>query len=251
MGHTANDAANPSAEEQQAYWDERWARQKTPNDWQSRRARVILSMLRDLSLDSPRSLDLGCATGWMTKMLSEFGPAEGVDLSETAIEMAKSKYPDIPFTAGNAYEIPLTGDPVDVVVCQEVIAHVSDQPQLVRRIADVIRPGGYLIISCANKYVMDRVKDSDGIVGVGSEDPNEHIKKWLDIKGLKDLLEPYFTVTRTASVIPMGRRGWLRVINSEKLNKSLSRLIPQSRLDAFKERMGFGYTIIAVGQKKS
>ena len=207
-------------------------------------------MLGDLSLESPRILDLGCATGWMTKWLSEFGHAEGVDLSETAIAIAKSKYPDIEFTAGNLYEIPLTSEPADVVVCQEVIAHVSDQPVLIRRIADVIKPGGYLIISAANKFVMDRMRDADGVVGVGSEDPDEHIKKWLDMKDLKRLLEPHFTVIRTTSVIPMGNRGWLRILNSSKLNKAVGWLISERRLEAIKGWMGIGYSIIAIGKKK-
>ena len=36
-----------------------------------------------------------------------------------------------------------------------------------------------------NKFVMDRVRDSDGLVGVGADDPEDHIRKWLDTKGLR------------------------------------------------------------------
>ena len=179
------------------------------------------------------------------------GTAEGVDLSETAIDIARAKFPDIKYTAGDLYEIGLTNEPVDVVVCQEVIAHVSDQGLLIRRIAEVTKPGGYLVISAANKFVMERVRDSDGLVGVGDEDPEDHIKKWLDMKALKDLISADFRVLRSTSVIPIGHRGWLRLINSPRLNRALSLLIPQGRLDAAKERLGFGYSIIVVGQKKS
>ena len=213
MTNSVHNDGNPSAEAQQEYWDDRWGVQKSPNDWQQRRADAIIALLKDLPLDNPRILDLGCATGWMTKMLSELGTAEGVDLSETAIEIAKVKFPGIRYTAGDLYEIELTSEPVDVVVCQEVIAHVSDQAVLIRRIADVIKPGGYLVITAANKFVMDRVRDSDGLVGVGDEDPEDHIKKWLDMKGLKGLIAADFTVLRSTSVIPMGHRGWLRLIN--------------------------------------
>ena len=251
MTHSVHSDGNPSAEAQQEYWDERWGVQKSPNAWQQRRADAIMAILRDLPLDNPRILDLGCATGWMTKMLSELGTAEGVDLSETAIEVAKERFPGIRYTAGDLYEIELTSELVDVVVCQEVIAHVSDQAVLIRRIADVMKPGGYLVISAANKFVMDRVRDSDGLVGVGDEDPEDHIKKWLDMKGLKGLIAADFTVLRSTSVIPMGHRGWLRLINSHTLNHLVSWLIPQKRLDALKERMGLGYSIIVVGRKKS
>ena len=251
MTHSVHSDGNPSAEAQQEYWDERWGVQKSPNAWQQRRADAIMAILRDLPLDNPRILDLGCATGWMTKMLSELGTAEGVDLSETAIEVAKERFPGIRYTAGDLYEIELTSELVDVVVCQEVIAHVSDQAVLIRRIADVMKPGGYLVITAANKFVMDRVRDSDGLVGVGDEDPEDHIKKWLDMKGLKGLIAADFTVLRSTSVIPMGHRGWLRLINSHTLNHLVSWLIPQKRLDALKERMGLGYSIIVVGRKKS
>ena len=249
MGHSAKGGEEPPIEAQQEYWDERWAVQRSPNAWQSRRAQTILSMLRDLRLEQPRILDLGCATGWMTSLLSEIGSAEGVDLSQEAIAIARSRFPGIQFTAGDIYSISLTSNPVDVVVCQEVIPHVSDQSELVRRIAEVIKPGGYLIISAANKFVMDRIKDEDGIVGVGSQDPDEHIKKWLDMKGLKRLLKPYFRVVRTTSVIPMGNRGLLRIVNSPKLKQFAGMVVPPARWEALKERMGFGYSIIAVGQK--
>ena len=251
MTNSVHSDGNPSVEAQQDYWDDRWEVQKSPNAWQQRRADAIIAMLKELPLDNPRILDLGCATGWMTKMLSELGTAEGVDLSETAIEIAKERFPGIRYTAGDLYEIELTSEPVDVVVCQEVIAHVSDQAVLIRRIADVMKPGGYLVISAANKFVMDRVRDSDGLVGVGDEDPEDHIKKWLDMKGLKGLIAADFTVLRSTSVIPMGHRGWLRLINSHTLNHLVSWLIPQKRLDALKERMGLGYSIIVVGRKKS
>ena len=98
---------------------------------------------------------------------------------------------------------------------------------------------------------MERVRASDGLVGVGFEDPDEHIKKWLALRGLKRLIEPHFKVVRSTSVIPMGERGLLRIINSPKLNKALAWLISKRRVEALKEKMGFGYSVIVMGQKKS
>lgn len=187
----------------------------------------------------------------MTSRLAELGTAEGVDLSEAAIAIARSRFPGIRFTAGDLYEISLTTEPVDIVVCQEVIAHVSDPPGLIERINGVLKPGGYLVITAANKLVMDRVKFSDGIVGVGPEDPDEHIKKWPSMGDLKRLVEPSFKILHTTSVIPMGNRGILRVVNSHKLNQLLGRLVTPQRLETLKERLGFGYSIIVMGQKHS
>ena len=44
----------------------------------------------------------------------------------------------------------------DVVVSQEVIAHVPDQAAYLEKAADVLRRDGYLIITTPNKFVVDR-----------------------------------------------------------------------------------------------
>src|SRR5256885_2072840 len=68
--------------------------------------------------------------------------------------------------------------------------------------------------------------------------PREHIEHYLDMKDLKRLLRPHFRVRQATTVLPLGDAGILRLINSHKLNKTLSRLIPQRSLDALKERAG-------------
>jgi len=250
-GENETTHSDPSIESQQGYWDDRWGSQRSPNEWQTRRADAILDLLRSCPVENPRILDLGCATGWMTSRLAELGTAEGVDLSEAAIAIARSQFPGIRFTAGDLYEIPLTTEPVDIVVCQEVIAHVSDPPGLIERISGVLKPGGYLVITAANRLVMNRVRFSDGIVGVGPEDPDEHIKKWPSMGDLKRLVKTNFKILRATSVIPLGNRGILRVVNSQKLNQLLGRLVSPQRLEALKEELGFGYSIIVMGQKRS
>ena len=249
--HSGNIGGGPSVEAQKGYWDKRWESERSPNEWQIRQAETILALLRSRSLNSARILDLGCGTGWMTNRLAEFGTVEGVDLSEAAIAAARSQFPEIQFTCGDLYEISLTAEPVDVVVCQQVIAHVSDQAGLIERIDNVMKPGAYLVITSANKFVMDRMRFSDGIVGVGPEDPDEHIKKWLGMRDLKLLLKPRFKILHETSIIPMGNHGVLRVVNSHKLNAVLASLLTRKRLEALKERMGFGYQIIVMVQKPS
>jgi len=249
MDSSGHGVKDPSIEAQQGYWDQRWERQRSPNDWQKERADAIMALVETLPLRNPRILDLGCATGWMTKRLSELGTAEGLDLSEAAITAARSKYPGIRFTAGDLYTVPLTDEPVDLVVCQEVIAHVPDQPGLVERVAEVIKPGGYLVITAANKLVMERVKDSDRLVKVGPSDPDEHLKNWLGMKEFKNLLRPHFKILTTTSVIPMGHRGVLRLVNSPKLNKIAGWSVSPERLQRLKARLGLGYSIIVLCEK--
>jgi len=81
--------------------------------------------------------------------------------------------------------------------------------------------------------------------------PPEHIEKFLDMKGLKRLLVSHFRVLRTATVLPIGNAGILRLINSPKLNNALSLLIPERDLEILKERAGFGYSLLVLAQKMS
>jgi len=233
---------NPSLAEQHRYWDARWDRTRAPNEWSLRQGEAILKFVESLALERPKILDVGCGTGWFTGCLARLGPAVGIDLSATAIALAGAQYPGVTFIAGNLFESPLPAAHFDLVVSQEVIAHVKDQAGLLDRIADALRPGGYLVITTANKVVMDRIDFGP--------DSDAHIKQWLDLNALKRLLHPRFDVLRTTSVLPMGDRGFLRIVNSARFNNALSRVIPRRYLEAAKERAGLGYTLVALAQRK-
>ena len=233
---------DPSLADQRRYWDARWDRTRSPNGWSLRRGESILESIRMLRLERPKILDVGCGTGWFTGQLSRLGPTVGMDLSHTAIALAKSQFPDVTFIAGNVFETHLPTAHFDLVVSQEVIAHVKDQSALLDRIAETLKPGGYLVITTANKLVMSRMDFGP--------DPDAHIKQWLDIKALRRLIRPRFDVLRTTSVLPMGDRGFLRIVNSAKINDVVSWVIPRRYLETFKERAGLGYTLVVLAQKK-
>ncbi len=244
-------STTPSIAAQQRYWDQRWHRQSEPNRWQSRRSDTVLAFARELPLDNPRALDLGCGTGFTTSALSDFGTAEGIDLSPKAIEIARGLYPGVRYTAGDLFEADYDDGSFDLVVCQEVIPHVIDQAGLVERVARWIRSRGFVIMTAANKFVMTRLKGGDGgPVGSGPLDPNEHIKRWLSTRELRMLMKPHFDILKTTSVIPVGNRGVLRLINSPKINNAVAHVIPSQQLERIKGRLGWCYTIIVVGQKR-
>ncbi len=238
----------PTIAEQRQFWDwhwENWQERGTINEWKEKRHEMILIFLRSLSLDRPRILDLGCGPGWYTAKLADFGETVGVDLSEEAIRMAKTRFPQIVFFAGNLFELPLPKEGFDVIVSQEVIDHVEDPRRFLDRAAYLLKPGGHLIVSCANKFVMDRLGDE-----AFPRQPSAHIGRYLDLKSWKKLLNDHFHVRRAKTILPIGNGGILRLINSYKLNKGIGYVIPRPYLDTLKEHAGFGYQIILLGQKK-
>lgn len=247
----ASPPTEPSIAAQTRYWDERWHHQSSPNDWQLQRAEAVVRLARELPLKYPRILDLGCGTGFTTDMLNRLGRAEGIDLSPEAIAIATDHYPGVAFRAGDLFEIELAEEPVDLVVCQEVIPHVSDQSGLVDLIADALVPGGYLIITAANRFVMSRLTGRhDGPVGCGPRDPQSHLKHWLSRRQLKAVLRPRFDILHSTSMLPMGHEGVLRVINSFKVNAMVGRVVGPARIEALKNRLGWGYTLIVVARKR-
>ena len=215
------------------------------NDWTERRAQEILRLVEGLNLKHPRILDLGCGLGWFTERLAGLGEAHGIDLSEEGIAAARVRRPDISYLAGNLYEAPLQKNYFDIVISQEVIAHVEDQPKYLDLAADVLKPGGYLIVTTGNKFVMNRLGD----VGWNVQPP-QHIARQLSKGELKRMLRPRYDVRKIATIIPHGTRGILRLVNSYKLNAAVGWLVSQQKLDALKEKAGLGWQMIVMAQKK-
>ena len=232
----------PSLAEQRKYWDERWGRQQQPNGFQTRRGEAVLRLVQTLRLDNPRILDFGCGTGWFTERLSHVGRAVGIDLSSAAIALARATYPNVAFIAGDLYEATFPDEHFDVIVSQEVVAHVEDPQVYLEIIARVLKPKGYLIITSANRVVMERWVDR-------GPDPDAHIKLYPNRREFKRMLRGRFRVLRTMSIMPIGDSGFLRLVNSYKLNTALGWVIPPRYLARFKEWAGLGYTLIALAQK--
>lgn len=203
----------PSIPEQQRYWDQRWHNTPKPNAWQTRRGETIMEVIRQLPLQRPRILDMGCGTGWFSEMLSHAGQATGVDLSEEAIAIAKANFPGVDYIAGDLYKLPFPAGHFDLIVSQEVIAHVQDQPAYLELAAHYLKPGGYFIITTVNKFVHERQE--------WEPSPEGHIETWSDKRDLHRLLQPYFQVLDTTTILPMGDKGVLRFVNSYRLNRFL------------------------------
>ncbi|MBZ5695444.1 MAG: class I SAM-dependent methyltransferase [Acidobacteriia bacterium] len=239
----------PPIQEQQQFWDWHWQNleeRKVLNDWTERRAREIFRLIQGLHLERPRILDMGCGQGWFTERLSDLGDVTGIDLSPEAIAAARARRPDIKYIAANVYEARLPENHYDVVVSQEVIAHVENQPMYVERAADSLKIGGHLIMTTGNKFVMDRMGD----VGWNVQPP-QHIAHQLSRVQLKNMLAPRFDILKIFTIIPHGQRGILRVVNSYKLNALVRRLIPQEKVERLKEKSGFGWQIVFLAQKKA
>ena len=98
---------------------------------------------------SNQLLDAGCGTGGNLTSLARLGTTVGIDLSETALSLARKRNPDH-LVCGSVSNLPFRSNSFDVITCVDVLYHqwVNDEPAL-KELERVLRPGGILIVQAA------------------------------------------------------------------------------------------------------
>lgn len=243
-GTNAMASAQPPIPLQEAFWN-RWAVEaigKGNEEISLRQAHVITGWLRDLGASDRDILEVGCGAGWFCPQLRRFGRVTGTDLSARQIDGARQRFPDCRFVAGDFMNLNLGRERYDVVVTLEVLAHVADQIGFVGRIARLLRPDGLLMLATQNRPVLER-HNRISPPGVGQ------IRRWVDAEELRVLLAPRFDVIELRSVTPRANRGPMRLVNSRLLNRPIRALLGD-RIEEFKERLGLGWTLMALARKR-
>ena len=99
-----------------------------------------------------RVLDIACGEGYGSAALGRSGAKSviGVDISEKACLYAKEKY-GIETYVGNACQIPLKDNSVDIVISFETIEHIENPLQFIAECFRVLTNNGQILISTPNK----------------------------------------------------------------------------------------------------
>ena len=118
--------------------------------WFVGRRAILESFLRSIcsSLIPPPSslkiLDVGCGTGANLEMLAQFGTAEGVDVSDDALEFCRQK--GLKVQKGLAETLPYDDNSFDLTTALDVIEHLDDDIAGLKEMHRVTRRGGYSLI---------------------------------------------------------------------------------------------------------
>jgi SAM-dependent methyltransferase len=91
-----------------------------------------------------RFLDVGCGTGANLEMLSQFGEAEGVDVSDDALEFCREK--GLKVEKGLAEKLPFEDETFDMTTALDVIEHLDDDVAGLKEMFRVTKRGGYSLI---------------------------------------------------------------------------------------------------------
>lgn len=233
---------------QQRFWNEWNARHRGSEYNVSidpptlRRRDTVFQWIQQLQLTEPRILDLGCATGWLSNQLTEFGEVVGTDIADESINEARHRFPHIQFECEDFTTSKWSRGEFDVVVSLETLSHVPDQAAFVKRIGEVLKPGGFLILTTQNRIVFER-RATVGPPGDGQ------LRHWLSPSEVRRLLAGSFVIRRFTTLSPEGDRGFLRLVNSTRVNRLLSRALSPTFVERTKERLGFGQTIAVLAQR--
>ena len=117
--------------------------------WFVGRRRIIAGFVekicRDIGKLRPRILDVGCGTGANLQMLSEFGAAEGVDVSTEALDFCRARGLS-KVKQGAAESLPYEDASFDLVTGLDVVEHLDDDVAGLREMRRVLRPDGRALL---------------------------------------------------------------------------------------------------------
>lgn len=105
--------------------------------------------------ENDKALDFGCATGTKTLKLAKFVKhIHGLDLSDEMINIAVKKTNDsgiknASFSQGNIFSDDLEKESFDKIISYGLIHLLKDSEKDIRRVHDLLKPGGLFITSVA------------------------------------------------------------------------------------------------------
>ena len=121
-------------------------------------ARKGRSWLKDLTTTTPRILDVGCGDGRYLRMFDSWGVPKtqiwGTELDATVVQQLQEQGFQVREGVIEViHDVPMAY--FDLIVLLQVIEHVADPPGTVRRLAELLAPGGILVIETPNVDSLD------------------------------------------------------------------------------------------------
>ncbi len=93
-----------------------------------------------------RFLDVGCGDGFMVEAMRDLGfAADGVDISPWAVREAH-RLGRTTVQRGHIHDVPLDKDGYDAVLLMSYLEHEPFPTRALKRVREVLRPGGHLFI---------------------------------------------------------------------------------------------------------
>lgn len=119
--------------------------------WHSRRFHEVRKVVKPVK---GRALDVGCHAGKFTSEilpLLETKEIYGMDISPSAIKLAKKRIKHGQFLVADAESLPYKTNYFDAVFCLEMLEHVDSPKRVLAEIKRVLKKGGYFVALVPNE----------------------------------------------------------------------------------------------------
>ncbi|MDP8223096.1 MAG: class I SAM-dependent methyltransferase [Candidatus Lernaella stagnicola] len=114
-------------------------------------ARFLSHLPAPATRGASRLLEVGCGTGDAVGAALDLGfDATGVDVSAQAVDRARRRFPDGDFRAARLEEVDLPPGSFDAACLFDMIEHVPEPHPFAARLADLLVPGGRLLVVTPN-----------------------------------------------------------------------------------------------------
>lgn len=161
-----------------------------PNLDQANRASRILPLVArvarhhySINRDPLRFIDVGCGKGWLTALLSLYGHGVGIDPVCDVVQYAKKIYPHLTFVCATPTEYLKNSSPdsFDLVVCSEVIEHITrdSKMQFLIELKNLVKQNGSIILTTPRGELFD--------VWIKQTESTQPVEDWITEAELKTL----------------------------------------------------------------
>jgi len=160
-------------------WKKKWGDMQEFGPIHRHTRRITLNILKKIKFNTV--LDAGCGIGFMLNCIKKyFNPVSltGIDISEEAINICKSIYPNYIFYVKDLQKESLN-QKFDLIICMDVIEHIENDSEFLKNISSMCNK--YFLIST----LLGRMRNFEKSIGHFRNYNKDELVRLLESQGFK------------------------------------------------------------------